>query len=102
MPPGWFSGTSAEIRVVLRVVCVSIVSCRDRGELMAHYSDLDAGVSAASYSVPAAPVASAPGVYENFFKRVLDILIVLLTAPFVLPVVLGLGLLIRRDGGSAF
>jgi lipopolysaccharide/colanic/teichoic acid biosynthesis glycosyltransferase len=69
---------------------------------MAHYSDLDAGLSGSPYSVPAAPPTSATGAYGAFFKRLLDIVLVLLVAPFVLPVVLGLGLLIRRDGGGAF
>jgi lipopolysaccharide/colanic/teichoic acid biosynthesis glycosyltransferase len=69
---------------------------------MAHYSDLDAGLSGSSYSVPAAPASFATGAYGTFFKRLLDIVLVLLVAPFVLPVVLGLGLLIRRDGGAAF
>ena len=68
---------------------------------MAHYSDLDAGIAGSSYSSPAAPISSA-GPYEIFFKRILDILLVLLMAPFVLPVVFGLGLLVRRDGGAAF
>jgi len=69
---------------------------------MAHYSDLDAGLSGSSYSAPAAPATSATGAYATFFKRLLDIVLVLLVAPFVLPVVLGLGLVIRRDGGAAF
>jgi lipopolysaccharide/colanic/teichoic acid biosynthesis glycosyltransferase len=69
---------------------------------MAHYSDLDAGLSGSPYSAPAAPASKTPGAYGAFFKRVLDVVLVLLAAPFVLPVVLGLGLLIRRDGGAAF
>jgi lipopolysaccharide/colanic/teichoic acid biosynthesis glycosyltransferase len=69
---------------------------------MAHYSDLDAGIAGSSYSTPATPAVSAAGPYEVFFKRLLDILLVLLMAPIVLPVVLGLGLLVRRDGGTVF
>ena len=69
---------------------------------MAHYSDLDAGIAGSSYSIPAVPAASAAGAYEIFFKRILDIVLVLLMAPFVVPVVLGLGLIVRRDGGAAF
>ncbi len=41
-------------------------------------------------------------IYEDYFKRALDIVIVLLSAPVVLPVCLILILLIRRDGGPAF
>ncbi|PJN93331.1 sugar transferase, partial [Amaricoccus sp. HAR-UPW-R2A-40] len=52
-----------------------------------------------------APVYSSPSLsslYNRFFKRVLDVFLVLLAAPFVLPLVLLMGLMIRRDGGSAF
>ena len=41
-------------------------------------------------------------VYVHFFKRVLDIVIVLLAAPAVLTVVLALCVLIARDGASPF
>lgn len=40
--------------------------------------------------------------YRRYLKRVFDIAAVVLSAPFVLPVVLLLALLIKRDGGSAF
>ena len=68
---------------------------------MAHFSDLDAGIAGP-------PIADAGARrrlgrrLSRFFKRGLDILLVLLVAPFVLPVVLVLGLMIRRDGGAAF
>lgn len=42
------------------------------------------------------------GVYRNTVKRPLDILIVLLGAPFVAPLVLLLALLIAREGGKPF
>ena len=42
------------------------------------------------------------GLYRSFFKRAVDIVGVLLAAPLVLPVVLLVGLLVRRDGGPAF
>lgn len=48
------------------------------------------------------PVYSSPSLsslYNRFFKRVLDVFLVLLAAPFVLPLVLLMGLTIRRDGG---
>jgi lipopolysaccharide/colanic/teichoic acid biosynthesis glycosyltransferase len=41
-------------------------------------------------------------VYARFFKRGFDVLAVLLALPFVLTVILALGLLVSRDGGSAF
>ncbi len=40
--------------------------------------------------------------YRNFGKRVLDILLVLLVLPFVLPVVAMLAIMVARDGHSPF
>lgn len=45
---------------------------------------------------------SGRGVYARFGKRVLDILLVLLSAPVIAPVILLLALLVRSDGGPAF
>ena len=42
------------------------------------------------------------GLYRRVFKRWFDTALILLAAPFVLPVILLLGLLVRRDGGPAF
>lgn len=42
------------------------------------------------------------GIYRNGFKRILDVVIVLLAAPFVLLVVGVMALLVARDGGSPF
>ena len=69
---------------------------------MAHFSDLDTGLAGPSYSGQTGPAPRSVGLYRGFFKRGLDILLVLLSAPFVLPVVLLLGLMITRDGGTAF
>ena len=69
---------------------------------MAHFSDLDTGLAGPSYSGQTGPAPRSVGLYRGFFKRGLDILLVLLSAPFVLPVVLLLGLMITRDGGAAF
>ena len=43
--------------------------------------------------IPARPHGGLPpaGAYEIFFKRILDIVVVLLMAPFVLPLVFVLG-----------
>lgn len=68
---------------------------------MAHYSDLDAGLAGSVYGGNSTG-PKRPGIYRGFLKRAFDILAVLLSAPFVLPVVLLLGLLVARDGGSAF
>ena len=42
------------------------------------------------------------GVYRTFIKRGLDVAAVLLAAPIILPLVIGLGLAVRQDGGSVF
>ena len=42
------------------------------------------------------------GFYGRFMKRGLDILLVLAAAPFVVPVILFMALLVRRDGHAAF
>lgn len=69
---------------------------------MAHYSDIDAGLAGTAYANEAAPARKRVGLYRGFFKRAFDILAVLAAAPLVLPLVLVLGFLIRRDGGAAF
>jgi len=42
------------------------------------------------------------GIYRNAFKRVLDIVLVLMALPIVLPVVAMLALMVARDGHSPF
>ncbi|MDH2326761.1 sugar transferase [Cereibacter sp. SYSU M97828] len=42
------------------------------------------------------------GIYRTVAKRLLDIALILLATPFVLPVVLLLAFAVSRDGGSAF
>ena len=42
------------------------------------------------------------GVYPRYGKRLLDIALVLISAPIVAPVILLLALLVRKDGGPAF
>ncbi|MGQ0566766.1 MAG: sugar transferase [Gemmobacter sp.] len=43
-----------------------------------------------------------PGLYRNLFKRVFDVAAVSLALPVVAPLILGLALAVRRDGGPAF
>jgi exopolysaccharide production protein ExoY len=64
---------------------------------MSHFSEVNAEVVVPGYSAPA-----AGGLYTRFLKRWFDVLLILLAAPFVLPVVLLLGLMVRRDGGPVF
>lgn len=42
------------------------------------------------------------GFYRRFFKRVIDVAVILAAAPVVLPMVTGLAVLVARDGGSPF
>ena len=64
---------------------------------MSHLSEIDAETIGAAYSAP-----MTDGLYRRTFKRWLDTALILLSAPFVLPVILLLALLVRRDGGPAF
>jgi exopolysaccharide production protein ExoY len=63
---------------------------------MSHLSEMDAE-AAAGYVAPV-----TDGLYRRLFKRWFDTGLILLAAPFVLPVILVLGFLVRRDGGPAF
>lgn len=49
-----------------------------------------------------APLAPRRGLYRHALKRVLDVTVILLAAPVVVPLVAGLALAISRDGGSPF
>ena len=46
--------------------------------------------------------ARRPGLYRNLFKRAFDVAAVTLALPVVAPLILGLALAVRRDGGPAF
>ncbi len=54
------------------------------------------------YGVWAGVAAQKHGVYRNFLKRALDVILVVLSAPVVLPIVLVLALLVAREGGRPF
>lgn len=41
-------------------------------------------------------------IYRNFFKRLLDIILVLAAAPAIFPIIIVLAIIIRQDGGSPF
>ncbi|EEW26710.1 sugar transferase [Rhodobacter ferrooxidans] len=52
-----------------------------------------------------AVVAASPrrkGLYRNGFKRIFDVTAVVLAAPVIVPLVLGLALAVARDGGAPF
>lgn len=75
------------------------------------YSDLVAGGSGA-IEHPARAVdhvvanlrvkPKSRGTYRSVFKRALDVAAVVLAAPIVAPLIVGLAMCVRRDGGSAF
>jgi lipopolysaccharide/colanic/teichoic acid biosynthesis glycosyltransferase len=48
------------------------------------------------------PVTRRPGLYRNGLKRLMDVVLVLLAAPVVLPVVLILAFCVAIDGGQPF
>jgi exopolysaccharide production protein ExoY len=70
---------------------------------MAHFSDVDGKrpPDRVTADLPGAGQVPIDGLYATYFKRLLDILAVLAALPFVLPVILVLAFLVRRDGGPA-
>lgn len=54
------------------------------------------------YKEPAGAAAPKIGPYRSFFKRVLDITLIVLSAPFVLPVIFALALAVALNGGKPF
>jgi exopolysaccharide production protein ExoY len=55
-----------------------------------------------SRKIAAAPETGRPGLYRNGAKRALDILLVLIALPAVLPLVAVLAALVWREGGNPF
>lgn len=45
---------------------------------------------------------SKPWFYRKFIKRPVDVLLIVMSAPFVVPLILVLALLVLRDGGNPF
>jgi len=75
------------------------------------YSDFaTGGPDATGHSFPNIDIAvpglggrvKPSGTYRNLFKRAFDVAAVVLAAPIVAPLILGLALCVRRDGGSGF
>lgn len=69
-------------------------------EALARYLP-DRAQSANLFDAPA-NVTPHSGLYRRFFKRALDVTAVLISAPIVVPVVAGMALIVRLDGGPAF
>lgn len=57
---------------------------------------------ALAIEAPARKPAPHGGLYRNLFKRVLDVTVVLMAAPFVLPFVLIMAALVALDGANPF
>ncbi len=70
-------------------------------EMTAHYRSSDQPTKAFSTKA-ATPVGARRGLYRNGFKRVIDVLFVLMAVPFVLPLVLLLAVVIACDRGKPF
>lgn len=75
---------------------------------MAHISDIEGertgggGLDVRSGPATQRSAARDRGVYAGHLKRLFDLVAVILASPVVLPVVILLAVLIRRDGGPAF
>lgn len=59
-------------------------------------------VAPAPRMMPMAKPARKAGFYRRFVKRAVDVALVTLAAPAVLPVVAVIAFMVKRDGGSAF
>jgi exopolysaccharide production protein ExoY len=69
---------------------------------MSHLSEMNIDVVPPGYVAPEYAARGTSGFYGRFVKRWIDMALVLIAAPIVLPVVLLMTLLVRRDGGPAF
>jgi exopolysaccharide production protein ExoY len=69
---------------------------------MAHYSEVERGRGSRVSSRIEAGAQNRGGLYQRYLKRGLDVVLVLLAGPFILVLVIFLGMLIRRDGGPVF
>lgn len=82
---------------------------------MAHYSEVDNGDSIADYTAYSggrgysaerrandASDHANGGFYQRRVKRMLDVFIIILAAPIVLPIIAMFAFFVRRDGGPAF
>ncbi len=66
------------------------------------FDKFDGSLSSSSIPVGEITVPARRGLYRNGLKRVLDTVLILLAAPFVLPVILVLAAIVARDGHSPF
>lgn len=67
-----------------------------------YFDKLDTQLSSASVPCGFVDLEARPGIYRNYFKRLLDTAVIVLAAPVVVPVVAFLAILVARDGSSPF
>lgn len=67
-----------------------------------HVSNLSTDVPAESQSQAVVAVPGSSGPYKMFFKRLMDLTLVLMSTPFVLPVILFLALAVALTGNMPF
>jgi exopolysaccharide production protein ExoY len=75
---------------------ISVPELSNRAIASVPRNDRAFGAGSSSYK------SKKSGIYRNVFKRALDALAVLMSAPVVVPIVLILALLVAREGGSPF
>lgn len=69
---------------------------------MFHYVKSIDSDQAIGFGLPEVKPQAPKGFYAQYFKRILDICFILITAPIVLPIVALFAFLTSRDGGPAF
>lgn len=67
-----------------------------------YFDKIDNDLSTASIPCGFVEMVERPGVYRNLLKRVLDVCLILVAAPIVIPVIAILALLVARDGHAPF
>jgi len=67
-----------------------------------HYMKSSEEASVAEFRLPEGQPMVRSGVYGRYLKRFMDVILVLASAPIVLPLVAIFAFLISRDGGPAF
>lgn len=72
-----------------------------RDKMTAHFATV-ADQSEPVVAAQVFPVQRRQGYYRNGFKRVLDVTLILMAAPLVVPLVVVMAMLIARDGHSPF
>ena len=66
------------------------------------FDKLDSDLKSASSPFGVVAVSGRRGIYRNILKRVIDVALIVVSAPIVLPVIAGLALCVARDGSAPF